>query len=429
MNLNVLLLGSGGREHAMAWKISQSEMLDTLYVAPGNPGTMQVAENVSLSLDNFEEIRSFIEANEIHLTVIGPEKPLVNGIVDYLEEFGHKVFGPSQAAAKLEGSKSFANAIMKKNSIPTADYKTFTQDQIDNVLPYIQQKDDYPVVLKADGLAGGKGVFVCQTEEEIQQQIIKFQNGGSLEKATPTLVVEEFMQGEEVSVFAISDGQTAKIIHNAQDHKRVDDGDTGLNTGGMGAYCPTPVLTDELLQQVEKEILLPAISSMILEGHPYRGILYCGLMITDEGPKVVEFNCRFGDPEGQVILASLQSDLLKLIWCTVNGKLFDNKITLDQKYYCCVVLTSGGYPESYKTGKTINGLDEISEEAMVFHAGTRVENGELLTDGGRVLNVVCSGETLEDAIRNTYREVKKISFEGMHYRSDIGVKGLVHLED
>lgn len=429
MNLNVLLLGSGGREHAMAWKISQSEMLDTLYVAPGNPGTMQVAENVSLSLDNFEEIRSFIEANEIHLTVIGPEKPLVNGIVDYLEEFGHKVFGPSQAAAKLEGSKSFANAIMKKNSIPTADYKTFTQDQIDNVLPYIQQKDDYPVVLKADGLAGGKGVFVCQTEEEIQQQIIKFQNGGSLEKATPTLVVEEFMQGEEVSVFAISDGQTAKIIHNAQDHKRVDDGDTGLNTGGMGAYCPTPVLTDELLQQVEKEILLPAISSMILEGHPYRGILYCGLMITDEGPKVVEFNCRFGDPEGQVILASLQSDLLKLIWCTVDGKLFDNKITLDQKYYCCVVLTSGGYPESYKTGKTINGLDEISEEAMVFHAGTRVENGELLTDGGRVLNVVCSGETLEDAIRNTYREVKKISFEGMHYRSDIGVKGLVHLED
>jgi phosphoribosylamine--glycine ligase len=429
MDLNVLLLGSGGREHALAWKISQSEMLDTLYVAPGNSGTAQVAKNVPLPLDDFEEIRAFIEQNAIDLTVVGPEKPLVMGIVDYLGEFGHKAFGPSKAAARLEGSKSFANAFMKKNTIPTADYKTFTRAQLDDVLPYVQQKDDYPVVLKADGLAGGKGVFICQTEEEVQQQITKFQSGGSLEHAAPTLVVEEFLYGEEVSVFAICDGQTAKIIHNAQDHKRVDDGDTGLNTGGMGAYCPAPVLTEKLRQRVEKEILLPAISSMVLEGDPYRGILYCGLMVTKEGAKVIEFNCRFGDPEGQAILPSLQSDWLELMWSAVDGNLFEKEIALDQKYYCCVVLTSEGYPGSYKTGKTISGIDEISADALVFHAGTRVENGKLLTDGGRVLDVVCSGGTLEDAIRNTYREVKKISFEGMHYRSDIGIKGLVHLED
>jgi phosphoribosylamine--glycine ligase len=429
MSLNVLLLGSGGREHVMAWKISQSEMLDTLYVAPGNPGTAEVANNASLSLDDFEEIRTFIEENGIDLTVIGPEKPLVEGLVDYLNEYGHKAFGPSKSAAKLEGSKSFANAFMKKNSIPTADYQTFTRDQLDDVLPYVREKDNYPVVLKADGLAGGKGVFICQTEEEVQQQISKYKDGGSLEEASPTLVVEEFMRGEEVSIFAICDGQAAKVIHNAQDHKRVDDGDTGLNTGGMGAYCPAPVLTEKLRQKIEKEILLPAISSMVIDDNPYRGILYCGLIITDEGPKVVEFNCRFGDPEAQVVLPALQSDLLELMWSSVDGNLFEKDITLDQKYYCCVVLTSGGYPETYEKGKKITGLENISEDALVFHAGTRVEDGEVLTNGGRVLNVVGSGYSLEDAIYNTYQEVKNISFEGMHYRSDIGVKGLVHLEE
>lgn len=428
MSVNVLLLGSGGREHAMAWKISQSAMLDTLYVAPGNPGTARVAENVSLSLDNFDEIRSFIEEYNVDLTVVGPEKPLVNGITDFLNDNGHKVFGPSQAAARLEGSKSFANAFMRKNNIPTADYETFLQGEFDKVVPYVRDKDEYPVVLKADGLAGGKGVFVCQTEEEVQQRIDEYRDGGKLEDASPTLVVEEFLQGEEVSVFAICDGQSAKIIHAAQDHKRAQDGDTGLNTGGMGAYSPAPVLTDKLEQRVEKEIILPAISSMILDEHPYRGILYCGLMITEQGPKVVEFNCRFGDPEGQIILPSLQSDFLELMWKSVEGNLFDKEIELDSKYYCCVVLTSGGYPVSYETGKPIYGLDNV-RNALVFHAGTRVEDGELLTDGGRVLNVVCSGNTLEDAIHNTYEEVEKISFEGIHYRSDIGVKGLVHLEE
>jgi phosphoribosylamine--glycine ligase len=323
MKLNVLLLGSGGREHALAWKISQSLLLDGFWAAPGNPGTAALAENVPLSLDDFEEIQTFIETHDVDLTVVGPEKPLVDGIVDFLEERGHAVFGPSQAAAQLEGSKSFANAFMKKNSIPTADYAVFNRDEFDEALSYIQRKDEYPVVLKADGLAGGKGVFICETEAEAEQWLNHLQNNNKLHEATETLVVEEFLQGEEASVFVISDGETAKIIHNAQDHKRANDGDTGLNTGGMGAYCPAPVLTEEQMRHIEKEIVLPTISAMLLDEQPYKGILYCGLMITEEGPKVVEFNCRFGDPECQAILPSLKSDLLELIWAATEKTLYE----------------------------------------------------------------------------------------------------------
>lgn len=428
MILNVLLLGSGGREHAMAWSISKSELLGNLYVAPGNPGTAQVAQNVDLSLDDFDEIQSFIEVNDIDLTVVGPEKPLVKGIVDFLEERGHKVFGPSKAAARLEGSKKFANTFMKENMIPTADYAAFNQDEFDSALSYVRQKNKYPVVLKADGLAGGKGVFICETEEEVEKRLNQLQEDAKLSDAAETLVIEEFMEGEEASVFVLSDGESAKIIHNAQDHKRAKDGDTGLNTGGMGAYCPTPVLTEEQMHRVEKEIVLPTISAMVLDDQPYKGILYCGLMITEDGPKVVEYNCRFGDPECQVILPSLESDFLELIWATVEGNLYEKEIKLDDQYRCCVVLASGGYPKSYEKGKEITGIGEVGGEAIVFHAGTRQEDGKLLTDGGRVLNVVCGGDTLEDAIRNTYAEVKKISFDHMHCRSDIGVKGLAYFD-
>ena len=426
MALNVLLIGSGGREHAMAWSISKSELLGTLYAAPGNPGTAQVAENISINTSDFDEVQSFVEVNDIDLTVVGPEQPLVDGLVDHLEEQGHKVFGPSKAAAQLEGSKSFANSFMKENMIPTADYATFSQDEFDNALSYVQQKNEYPVVLKADGLAGGKGVFICETEGEVKKRLNQLQEDAKLSDAAQTLVVEEFLEGEEASVFAVSDGESAKVINNAQDHKRAKDGDTGLNTGGMGAYCPAPVLTDEQMHRVEKEIILPTISAMVLDDIPYKGILYCGLMITQEGPKVVEFNCRFGDPECQAILASLESDFLELMWATVEGNLYEKEIVHDNRYYCCVVLTSGGYPQSYETGKVITGIDEVSKDALIFHAGTKEEGNKLLTDGGRVLNVVCGGDTLEDAIRNTYKEVKKISFEDMHYRTDIGVKGLAH---
>ncbi len=427
--MNVLLLGSGGREHALAWSISKSPKLDKLFIAPGNPGTAEVGTNVDLTLSDFEGILEFINENEVDLTVVGPEKPLVAGIVDFLDEVGHKVFGPSKKAAQLEGSKKFAKEFMKKNRIPTADYRTFTQDEYDEAFEYIRRRDDYPVVLKADGLAGGKGVFICETEEDVEQRLEQLQEDSKLSDAAEVLVVEEFMKGEEASVFVISDGKTAKIIHNAQDHKRIGEGDTGLNTGGMGAYCPAPVVTKKVRQRVEKEIVLPTISAMLLDEMPYKGILYCGLMITDQGPKVVEFNCRFGDPECQAILPSLKSDLLQLMHAAASGDLDSTEIELDNQYRCCVVLASEGYPKSYDTGKKISGIADVDNSTNVFHAGTRLQDGDLLTDGGRVLSVVGSGSTLEEAIKSTYIEVRKISFENMYYRSDIGVKGLAHLDD
>lgn len=426
--MNVLLLGSGGREHALAWSINRSPKLNKLYIAPGNPGTAQLGENAALSLADFDIIHEFIGEHNIDLTVVGPEQPLVDGITDFLEEKGHKVFGPSKMGAQLEGSKKFANHFMKKNKIPTADYVSFERDEFDEAFSYVKQKDEYPVVLKADGLAGGKGVFICETEEEVEQRLEQLKEDTKLGDAAETVVIERFLEGEEASVFVISDGETAKIIHNAQDHKRIGEGDTGLNTGGMGAYCPAPVVTKEILMRVEKEIVLPTVSAMLLDNTPYKGILYCGLMITEQGPKVIEYNCRFGDPECQAILPSLQSDLLELMTAAVNGELAGKEIELDNKYRCCVVMASEGYPKAYEKEKLISGIEDVSEEALVFHAGTAVKDGQLVTDGGRALNVIGSGDTLEDAIRNTYREVKKISFENAYYRSDIGVKGLAHLE-
>ncbi len=426
--MNVLLIGSGGREHALAWSLHNSPKLDRLFIAPGNPGTAEVGTNVDLSETDFEGILEFIEKQDIDLTVVGPEKPLVEGIADYLEERGHKVFGPSRQAAQLEGSKKFAKEFMKKNSIPTADYQTFTRDEYDRAYQYIRERDEYPVVLKADGLAGGKGVFICETQEAVEKRLHQLEEDSKLSDAAEVLVVEEFMQGEEASVFVISDGKTAKVIHNAQDHKRIGEGDTGLNTGGMGAYCPAPVVSRDTMMRVEKEIILPTISAMLLDEMPYKGILYCGLMITEEGPKVVEYNCRFGDPECQAIVPSVESDLLELMEAAAAGELEEKEITLDDRYRCCVVMASEGYPKEYETGKVIEGISDVAEEALVFQAGTRRDDGTLLTDGGRVLSVVGAGDSLEEAIQNTYAEVKKVSFDNAYYRSDIGVKGLAHLE-
>ncbi|MDR8391103.1 phosphoribosylamine--glycine ligase [Aliifodinibius sp. S!AR15-10] len=427
--MNVLLLGSGGREHAMAWSISKSPKLDKLFIAPGNPGTAQVGENVDLSLSEHQSILEFIETNDVALTVVGPEKPLVEGLTDFLEEKGHKVFGPSKTAAQLEGSKKFANNFMEENNIPTAEYVSFQKEEFDEALSYVKQREEYPVVLKADGLAGGKGVFICETEEEVEKRLVQLKEDAKLSDAAETLVIEEFMEGEEASVFVISDGNTAKIIHNAQDHKRIGEGDTGLNTGGMGAYSPAPVMTKDLMMRVEKEIVLPTISAMLLDGNPYKGILYCGLMITDQGPKVVEYNCRFGDPECQAILPSLKTDLLELLDAASSGELEDIDIEIDDQYRCCVVMASGGYPKAYEKGKEITGIEDVSDDVLVFHAGTALKDSKLVTEGGRVLNVVGSGASLQDAIKSTYAQIKKISFEDAYYRSDIGVKGLAHLED
>jgi phosphoribosylamine--glycine ligase len=425
--MNVLLLGSGGREHAMAWSIAKSDKLDNLFIAPGNPGTAQVGTNVDIDLADFEAVLTFIEEHDIALTVVGPEKPLVDGITDFLEEKGQKVFGPSKVAAQLEGSKKFANEFMKENRIPTADFQTYSRDEFDKALKVIKSKDEYPVVLKADGLAGGKGVFICESAEEVEKRLNELKEDDRFEDAAQKLVVEEFLRGDEASVFVISDGKTAKVLHYAQDHKRIGEGDTGLNTGGMGAYCPTPVIGDRMLQRVEKEVILPTISAMLLDENPYKGILYCGLMITEDGPKVVEFNCRLGDPEAQAVLPSLESDFLDLMDAAVNEQLNTKEVKIDDKYRCCVVMASDGYPLDYEKGKEITGIEDVSEEALVFHAGTKNEEDKIYSDGGRVLSVVGAGDSLQESIKNTYTEVKKIDFDNKYYRSDIGTKGLKYI--
>ena len=425
MKYNVLLLGSGGREHALAWSISQSAQLNKLFIAPGNPGTASIGDNVQLSASDFDQVWEFIEANDINLTVVGPEQPLVDGIVNFLETKDHPVFGPKLQAAMLEGSKEFAKEFMERHNIPTAAYKVFDQDDFDEAAAYIKKQNKYPVVLKADGLAGGKGVFIPESEAEAMEVLEELKTSNSLKEAASRLVIEEFMVGEEASVFAISDGDSYRIIGNAQDHKRIGEGDTGLNTGGMGAYSPAPIVTDDILDRVEKEIIEPTISGMKAEDNPYAGILYCGLMITEDGPKVVEYNCRFGDPECQVILPRLKGDMLRGIAACTQASLEEVPIEFDEEVKCCVVLASGGYPESYEKGKVITGLDDV-KGAMIFHAGTRAEEEQILTNGGRVLNVVGSGKDLQTAIDNTYAEVKKITFDKAYYRSDIGAKGLKH---
>ncbi|SMO54945.1 phosphoribosylamine--glycine ligase [Gracilimonas mengyeensis] len=425
MKYNVLLLGSGGREHALARSIAKSPLLGTLFIAPGNPGTAETGQNVNLSASDFEAVWNFIQKNEIDLTVVGPEQPLVDGIANFLEAKDHPVFGPKLQAAMLEGSKEFAKEFMKRHSIPTAAYEVFDQENFDDAAEYIKEEGKYPVVLKADGLAGGKGVFIPESEAEAMEVLKELKTSDSLKEAASKLVVEEFMVGEEASVFAISDGESWKVIGNAQDHKRIGEGDTGLNTGGMGAYSPAPVVTDEILKRVEDEIIAPTIDGMKSEDNPYAGILYCGLMITAEGPKVVEYNCRFGDPECQVILPRMQSDVLEIILACTQGKLGETDIQFDDEVRCCVVLASGGYPEAYEKGKEITGLDQV-EDAIVFHAGTREVEGKILTNGGRVLNIVGSGSDLQSAIDKTYAEVEKVGFDEAYFRRDIGAKGLRH---
>lgn len=426
MPIKVLLIGSGGREHALAWGISKSSKLGKLFTAPGNPGTAKLGENVVLDVSDHETVWEFIQANNIELTVVGPEQPLVDGIADFLEEKGHAVFGPRKKAAMLEGSKEFAKDFMKRHNIPTATYKVFSQDEFDKAAEFIKEQGKYPVVLKADGLAAGKGVLIPETEEEALAALGELKSG-SLSGAASRLVIEEFMVGEEASVFAICDGDSFKVIGNAQDHKRIGEGDTGLNTGGMGAYSPAPIATDEVLEITERDVIKPTIDGMKAEGYPYQGFLYVGLMITKEGPKVVEYNCRFGDPECQVIIPRMKSDLLEAIHSCTKGNLASTNIEFDEQYRCTVVLASGGYPESYEKGKEITGVDEV-KDALIFHAGTKKENGKLYTNGGRVLNIVGSGNTLKQAIDNSYSEIKNIHFDKAYYRTDIGAKGLRHLD-
>lgn len=425
MAYNVLLIGSGGREHALAWGLSKSKNTGRLYAAPGNPGTAALGENVVLNPADFDEILAFIREKDIHVTIVGPELPLVNGIADFLEGHGCRVFGPKQQAAMLEGSKEYAKDFMSRHHIPTAAYRVFDRSEFDKAAEYIIKKNSYPIVLKADGLAGGKGVLIPETEKEALEALETLQSG-NLSSAASRLVIEEFMEGEEASVFAVSDGSNYQIIGCAQDHKRIGDGDTGLNTGGMGAYAPAPLITPDLLERIETEIIKPTISGMKAEGTPYTGVLYAGLMITAEGPKVVEYNCRFGDPECQVLVPLLKTDLLDIILAATDGSMADLRVEFESGYHCCVVMVSGGYPGAYQKNKEITGLEKV-KEALIFHAGTKTENGRLLTNGGRVLNVTAGGATLKEALDTVYREIKNVRFEQAYYRKDIGVKGLVRI--
>lgn len=426
--LKVLLIGGGGREHALAWKIRQSPLCEALIAAPGNPGIADLARCVPLNVSDHKSVIHFVETEGIGLTVVGPEQPLVDGLADALRAKGHLVFGPSEAAARLEGSKAFSKDFMQRHGIPTAGSRAFASHDLDKAEAYIDGQFHFPIVLKADGLAAGKGVFICPDADDAKFRLRAMTEDPQFKKASQTIVIEEFMQGEEVSVFALCDGHKGLLIGNAQDHKRVGDGDTGLNTGGMGAYSPAPLFTRELETQVVERILKPTLEGMRAEGNPYIGVLYMGLMITEEGPKVVEYNCRFGDPECQVLMPMINEDLLPLLVQCAEGELRQDLVALKQGYCCTVVMASKGYPEAFEKGLPILGIKEASSHAVVFHSGTRMDNGELLTNGGRVLCVTASATTLPASIAAAYQGVSLIGFSNAYYRMDIGQKGLKRLK-
>ncbi len=421
--MKVLVVGSGGREHALAWKISQSKKVEKVFCAPGNAGISQIAECVGIKADDVNGLRKFAKDNAIDLTVIGPEAPLVAGIVDEFKSAGLKCFGPSKAAARLEGSKIFAKEKMKKFNVPTASFREFTSEK--EAVGYLESAK-FPLVVKADGLAAGKGVFVASesefAEEAIHRMLVKREFG----EASSKILIEECLVGEEASILAFSDGRHFKVMQSAQDHKRIFDGDQGPNTGGMGAYSPAPVVTEKIKKQVEEEVFRRMIGGMAAEGTPFVGVLYAGLMITDDGPKVLEFNARFGDPETQPILMRLKTDLVDIIEHTIDGKLDKINIEWDKRAAVCVVLASKGYPGEYQKGAVISGLNDSArlQDTFVFHSGTALKDGKVVTTGGRVLGVTAMGDPVGTAIDNAYKAVRLISFDGMHYRSDIGAKAL-----
>lgn len=420
--MRVLVIGSGGREHALCWKLAESSRVEKIYCAPGNPGISSYAECVGLDISDNDAVYRFAAEQKIGFAVIGPELPLVNGMADYLSERGIKVFGPSKAAAQIEGSKTFAKDLMRKYNIPTAAYETFTDAAAAKA--YIRQQGA-PIVVKADGLAAGKGVIVAMTEAEAMAAIDMIMQEQAFGSAGEQVVIEEFMQGEEASLLAFTDGFTVVPMVAAQDHKRVFDNDQGPNTGGMGAYAPAPVVTAEIREQVAREILQPAVDAMRQEGHIYRGCLYAGLMITDKGPKVVEFNARFGDPETQVVLPLLGSDLLTVMEACIDGTLVETEIRWKNQAAVCVVVAAGGYPGTYRKGDIIEGIENAERlGVLVFHAGTARVNGQVAVNGGRVLAVTAIAADVSAAVRKVYGALPEIRFEGMHYRKDIAFRAM-----
>lgn len=418
-NVNILVIGSGGREHALFWKLSESPQTERIYAIPGNPG---MGEMTDIAVTDNAAILQFAKEKDIGLVVVGPEVPLMNGLVDDLEAAGIPAFGPRANAAEIEGSKSFAKDLMKKYGIPTARYEVFAEAEAARA--YIRSEGT-PIVVKADGLAAGKGVVVAMTEQEALDAVDAIMEHNSFGDAGARVVIEEFMEGEEASLLAFTDGTVIRPMISAQDHKRAFDGDKGPNTGGMGTYAPAPVMTPELTERAVEEILKPTISAMEKEGRAYRGCLYLGLMITADGPKVVEFNARFGDPETQVVLPLLDGDLVQIMHACAGGTLADVPIRWKDGAAVCVVLSAGGYPASYEKGNEIYGIGNAEKlGALVFHAGTAKKNGKIVTNGGRVLGVVGMGKDIASAVQSAYDAVDQISFKGEYHRKDIAHRAL-----
>jgi phosphoribosylamine--glycine ligase len=421
--MKVLVIGGGGREHTLAWQIRKSALVDDIFCAPGNGGTEEIAENIYIKAENIGELLKFAKEEEIDLTIVGPEAPLVKGIVNAFQNEGLKIFGPNRDAAIIEGSKAFSRKLMKKMGVSQPSYKIF--NDVQRATDYLKEKS-YPIVIKASGLAAGKGAIIVTNPEEAKDTIDDMMVKKRFGKAGEKVVIEEFLQGEEVSLLVLTDGKDVLPFISSQDHKPIYEGDKGPNTGGMGAYAPAPILYQEETGKVIDTVILPVLSGLKEEGINYRGVLYAGLIITEQGPKVLEFNCRFGDPETQAILPLLDSDLAESLIATIEGDIKNVNFRWTNGSAVCVVLASGGYPVKYEKGKQISGLENLKprEDVVVFHAGTRREKGKLITSGGRVLGIAGIGNNLKQAIETAYSAVEKISFDNMYYRKDIGKKGL-----
>ncbi|MFH1563371.1 MAG: phosphoribosylamine--glycine ligase [Nitrospirota bacterium] len=427
--MKILVIGSGGREHTFCWKLSQSTRVNKIYCTPGNAGISQIAECIDIKIgqpDYFSQLAELVTREKIDLTIVGSEIPLVEGITDYFKKLGLSIFGPTKDSALLEGSKVFAKEFMRRHNIPTPEFEIFNNSQ--EAIKYVKSKKP-PIVIKADGLAAGKGVYICPTVDEAIDAIKKIMEDKIFGEAGNKIVIDEFHEGEEVSILAFIDGKTAIPMVSAQDHKPIFDGDKGPNTGGMGAYSPAPIITNEMMAKIQNEILTPTLAGLVNEGREYVGVIYLGLIIVSGQPKVLEYNCRFGDPETQVVLPRLKTDLTTIIEACFKGKLSDINIEWDERATLCVVLASSGYPDDYKKGLEIFGLEDAGrlENTIIFHAGTIRKDNKILTSGGRVLGVTAYGEDIKQAKEKAYLACEKINFEGIYYRKDIGYRALEKL--